>query len=323
MSDVQTPEGRPAGAGDRADAAFFAGHPVAFLRGQSDRWLESRGRLTEPVYLAPYGTCYEPVSWGDALALIAGRLRALPDPDRALFYAGGRASNEAAFALQLLARRFGTSNLPGCPVRGHGSGPGSRTTGAREKAPGDFLDRLRDEFGFEPPRGPGLDVAGAIRAMRGGRASVFIGVGGNFAAAAPDGDAAAAGLSECALTVHVSTRLNRSQVITGHEALILPCLEPTERDVTAAGEQYVTAGDPAGAVHAPAGRVAPASGRLRSEVAIVTGIGAALFGEDIGWAAMGADYSLIRRHIAAVGNPPAITRRDRACVAEQAQVTVG
>ena len=105
----------------RVDAEFFAAHPVAFLRQQSDHWLESNGRLTEPMYLAPGGTHYEPVAWDDAFRLIAGRLRSLDDPNRALFYTSGRASNEAAFAYQLLARRLGTNNLPDCSNMCHES----------------------------------------------------------------------------------------------------------------------------------------------------------------------------------------------------------
>jgi molybdopterin-dependent oxidoreductase alpha subunit len=496
----------------RVDAAFFAAHPVSFLRQQSDHWLESNGRLTEPMYLPPDGTHYQPIGWDDALRLIADRLRGLSDPNRALFYTSGRASNEAAFAYQLLARRTGTNNLPDCsnmchessgaaltetigigkgtvtledisdhaglivvvgqnpgtnhprmlaaleeakqrgakivavnpmpeaglmrfknpqkarglaghgtkladrflrvrvngdlalfagvnkallergavdhafiarytdgfeaaaaawrsldwdrleslsglsrsrieefaddviaadgvvvcwamgltqhrnavetirevmnflllrgnigrpgagpcPVRGHSNVQGDRTMGVWEKMPDAFLDRLRDEFGFEPPRAHGWDVVDSIRAMRDGKAEVFIGLGGNFAAATPDSDVTAAALARCALTVHVSTKLNRSHVITGREALILPCLGRTERDVQPGGDQFVTVEDSMSVVHASSGRLAPASAQLRSEVAIVAGLGAALFGEDIGWGAMGADYSVIRRHIAAV-----------------------
>ena len=496
----------------RVNAAFFAAHPVAFLREQSDHWLEANGRLTEPMYLAPGGTHYEPIPWDDAFRLIAGKLRALPDPNRALFYTSGRASNEAAFAYQLLARRLGTNNLPDCsnmchessgaalnqtigigkgtvtledisdhaalivvvgqnpgtnhprmlsaleeakrrgakivavnplpeaglmrfknpqnvrglaghgtkladrflpvrvngdlalfagvnkvlverdavdhafinkytegfaaaadawralswasveelsglsrarveefaddviaadsvivcwamgltqhknavetirevvnflllrgnigrpgagpcPVRGHSNVQGDRTMGVWEKMPDAFLDRLRDEFGFEPPREHGWDVVNSIRAMRDGKAEVFIGLGGNFAAAAPDSDVTAAALARCALTVHVSTKLNRSHVLPGREALILPCLGRTERDVQAGGEQHVTVEDSMSVVHASTGRLAPASEQLRSEVAIITGLAAELFGDDLGWTAMGADYSVIRRHIANV-----------------------
>jgi molybdopterin-dependent oxidoreductase alpha subunit len=506
----------------RADAAFFRAHSVAFLREQTDHWLEANGRLTEPMYLAEGATHYRPVGWDEALRLIAGRLRALDDPNRAVFYTSGRASNEAAFAYQLLARRLGTNNLPDCsnmchessgaaltetiglgkgtvtledisdhaglivvvgqnpgtnhprmlaaleeakkrgarivavnplpeagllrfknpqkasglaghgtkladrflrvrvngdlalfagvckallerddaalasgvypvldhpfieahtagfeaaaagwraldwaeverlsglsrsriegfaddvtaadgvivcwamgltqhanavqtirevmnflllrgnigrpgagpcPVRGHSNVQGDRSMGVWEKMPGAFLDRLRDEFGFDPPRAHGWDVVDSIRAMRDGKVSVFFALGGNFAAAAPDSEVTAAGLRRCDLTVHVSTKLNRSHVLTGREALILPCLGRTERDVQAAGEQYVTVEDSMSVVHASRGRLAPASRELRSEVAIITGLGAELFGDDLGWPAMGADYSVIREHIANV-----------------------
>jgi Molybdopterin oxidoreductase len=105
----------------RVDADFFAAHPVAFLREQSDHWLESNGRLTEPMYLAPGATHYRTITWDEALRLIAAKLRALDDPNRALFYTSGRASNEAAFAYQLLARRLGTNNLPDCSNMCHES----------------------------------------------------------------------------------------------------------------------------------------------------------------------------------------------------------
>jgi anaerobic selenocysteine-containing dehydrogenase len=107
-------------------------------------------------------------------------------------------------------------------------------------------------------------------------------------------------LARCGLTVHVATKLNRSHLLTGREALILPCLGRTERDVRDGREQFVTVEDSMAVVHASKGRLAPASSRLRSEVAIITGLAAELFGDDLGWTAMGADYSVIRGHIANV-----------------------
>ncbi|HVT67960.1 MAG TPA: hypothetical protein VHF26_09445, partial [Trebonia sp.] len=105
----------------RVGADFFAAHSIADLREQSDHWLESNGRLTEPMYLAPGADHYAPISYDDALDLVASRLRALPSPDRAVFYTSGRASNEAAFCYQLLARRLGTNNLPDCSNMCHES----------------------------------------------------------------------------------------------------------------------------------------------------------------------------------------------------------
>jgi molybdopterin-dependent oxidoreductase alpha subunit len=502
----------------RVDAAFFAEHSVADLRGQDDHWLEHNGRLTEPMYLAPGATHYAPIDWDSALELVAARLKALDDPNRAVFYTSGRASNEAAFLYQLLARRLGTNNLPdcsnmchessgaaltetlgvgkgtvslddladeadliilvgqnpgtnhprmlsaledakkrgarivavnplpeaglirfknpqspkgllgagtaladlflrvrvngdlalfagvnralleredanpatvfdhafinehcagfdaalshwrsldwddiethsglsqaqieafanevlssrkvivcwamgltqhrnavatireivnflllrgnigrpgagACPVRGHSNVQGDRSMGVWEKMPDDFLDGLRAEFGFDPPRAPGWDTVNAIRGMRDGKAEVFIGLGGNFAAATPDTELIEKSLAKLALTVQVATKLNRSQLCPGREALILPCLGRTEKDVRASGAQFVTVEDSMSMVHSSRGRLLPASPHLRSEVAIIAGLGHALFGEDVGWRAMSEDYRLIREHIAAV-----------------------
>ena len=499
----------------RVEPSFFATHAVSELRAWSDHDLERTGRLTEPMYLAPGADHYTPISWDAAIGLVADRLRGLDDPNRAAFYTSGRASNEAAFVYQLLARRLGTNNLPDCsnmchessgaalsetigigkgvvtlqditdhaeliivagqnpgtnhprmltaleeakqrgarivsinplpeagftrfrnpqtvrgivgpgtvladrhlqvrvngdlalfaalnrilvereeaapgtvldtdfierycdgfeatreawrsldwptleklsgvsrqqieqladdvmaagsiivcwamgltqhrnavptirevvnflllrgnigrpgagpsPIRGHSNVQGDRTMGIWEKMPDAFLDRLGEEFGFEPPREHGWDTVDTIRAMRDGRVEVFFALGGNFVAATPDTRATEAALANCALTVHVATKLNRSHVTPGREALILPCLGRTERDVQAAGEQFVTVEDSMSMVHASTGRLEPASPDLRSEVSIITALGHALFGEDLGWKSMGDDYRVIRRHI--------------------------
>ena len=500
---------------DRIGRAFFATHSIDELRAQSDHELELHGRLTEPMYLAPGSTHYEPISWDDALALCAARLKAMPSANRAAFYTSGRASNEAAFVFQLLARRLGTNNLPDCsnmchessgtaltetigvgkgtvnldditdhadlivivgqnpgtnhprmlsaleaakrrgarivsanplpeaglvrfknpqkargligrgtaltdrflsvrvngdlamfagvnkvllereerapgtvfdhafidtycdgfeeachgwrelewsaieaasglsrreiedfagdvmaansvivcwamgitqhrnavatireivnflllrgnigrpgagpsPIRGHSNVQGDRTMGIWEKMPDSFLDRLRDEFGFEPPREHGYDTVDTIRAMRDGRIDVFIALGGNFVAATPDTAVTETAMARCRLTVHVATKLNRSHLVHGEEALILPCLGRTERDHQASGDQFVTVEDSMSMVHESRGRLEPGSPHLRSEVSIVTGLGEALFGEDLGWRAMAGDYRVIRRHI--------------------------
>jgi molybdopterin-dependent oxidoreductase alpha subunit len=499
----------------RVTAEFFAEHSVADLRAQPDHWLEHNGRLTEPMYLAPDATHYTPISWDAAIELTAQRLRDLPDPTRAVFYTSGRASNEAAFVYQLLARRLGTNNLPDCsnmchessgkaltqaigigkgtvtlndiaehaelivivgqnpgtnhprmltaledakkrgarivainplheaglvkfrnpqtprglagpgtkladrylpvrvngdlalfagvnralleredaypgavldrdfidkycdgfdaaatawraldwaqlekhsglprkqiedftseviaadsvvvcwamgltqhrnavatireianflllrgnigrrgagaaPIRGHSNVQGDRTMGIWEQMPDTFLDKLHDEFGFEPPREHGWDTVDSIRAMRDGKVDVFVALGGNFAVATPDTDVTEAAVAKCALTVHVATKLNRSHLCHGREALILPCLGRTEVDVRSGVEQFVTVEDSMSMVHSSRGRLAPGSPHLRSEVAIVTALGHALFGDDVGWLQMGADYTQIRKHI--------------------------
>jgi molybdopterin-dependent oxidoreductase alpha subunit len=503
---------------DRISRDFFAAHSVTELREQDNHSLEHHGRLTEPLYLAPGADHYTPITWDEAFQLVAERLRALPDPNRAAFYTSGRASNEAAFLFQLLARRLGTNNLPDCsnmchessgtalvetigvgkgvvnldditdhaelivivgqnpgtnhprmlialekakkrgarivtanplpevglvrfknpqsvhgligggtkltdrylavrvngdlamfagvnkallareeaapgtifdrsfietycdgfdeacqawrdlewhliesqsgltrgqieyfasdavaaqsvvvcwamgitqhrnavatireivnflllrgnigrpgagpsPIRGHSNVQGDRTMGIWEKVPDAFLDRLRDEFGFEPPRAHGYDTVDTIRAMRDGKIGVFFALGGNFVAATPDTSVSEAAMKNCALTVHVATKLNRSHLCHGTEALLLPCLSRSERDVQSGGEQFLTVEDSMSMVHATRGRLDPGSEHLRSEVAIVCGLGQALFGEDIGWTAMSDEYAVIRRHISRV-----------------------
>ena len=500
---------------DRVGREFFAAHSVSELLEEDSHSLEHHGRLTEPMYLAPGMDHYVPITWDEAIELTADRLRALPDPNRAAFYTSGRASNEAAFVYQLLARRLGTNNLPDCsnmchessgsalnetigvgkgtvdldditdhaelivivgqnpgtnhprmltaleqakqrgarivsanplpeaglvrfknpqsvrgligggtkltdrslpvrvngdlamfagvnkallareeaepgtifdhdfietycdgfdeacrawrslqwseiesqsgltreelehfasdvvaaksvvvcwamgitqhrnavatireivnflllrgnigrpgagpsPIRGHSNVQGDRTMGIWEKMPDAFLDKLRDEFGFEPPRDHGYDTVNTIRAMRDGAIDVFFALGGNFVAATPDTAVTEAAMKNCALTVLVATKLNRSHLCHGREALLLPCLGRTECDVQAGGNQFVSVEDSMSIVHSSKGRLAPGSELLRSEVSIVAGLGRALFGEDIGWSEMANDYRVIRGHI--------------------------
>jgi molybdopterin-dependent oxidoreductase alpha subunit len=169
--------------------------------------------------------------------------------------------------------------------------------GIWEKMPDAFLDALGGEFGFESPRAPGWNTVETIRAMRDHNVDVFMALGGNFVAATPDTAVIEKAMGNCALTVHVATKLNRSHLFHGRQALLLPCLGRTERDVRGGTEQFVTVEDSMSMVHASRGRLAPASEQLRSEVAIVTELGHRLFGEDLGWRAMGADYRIIRKHI--------------------------
>ncbi|BBH67250.1 formate dehydrogenase subunit alpha [Actinoplanes sp. OR16] len=501
--------------GDRRTAGpeFFAAHPIGFLAGQTDHWLEKQGRLTHPMVRREGSDHYEPISWDDAFALVGAHLNDLGSPDEAAFYTSGRASNEAAFVYQLFARAFGTNNLPDCsnmchestgtalmrtigvgkgsvtledlhqadlivvsgqnpgtnhprmltaleiakrdgakilainplpeaglkrfdnpqkarglvgngtaladrllrirsngdlalwqaighlllrrgiadhdfiaaktvgfeawaehlstidktaveaatgltwseieeaadmlanakrivhcwamgitqhrnavatikefvnvallqgmigkpgaglcPVRGHSNVQGDRSMGIWEKPPALFLDRLRDEFGFEPPRDHGHDAVDTVKAFRDGRASVFVALGGNFVGAMSDTAVTAAAMRGAALTVQISTKLNRSHVEAGRTALILPTLGRTERDHTGGREQRITVEDSMSAVHASRGRSAPAGPLLRSEVDILCGIAAATLGDrhDIPWAEFASDYEEIRERIGRV-----------------------
>jgi len=478
----------------RVEPEFFAAHSLDELRAHDDWWLGQQGRLTHPMVLDEGDTHYRPISWDDALALVADELRSLDDPDEAVFYTSGRTSNEAAFLYQLLVRGMGTNNLPDCsnmchessgsaltetigigkgtvsiddiheadllivagqnpgtnhprmlsvlekakqrgatiiavnplpeaglmrfenpqtvrgvafggtkladefvqirlggdqalfqaigkhlleseaadggvldhefiaahtsgfdayrqamadaswrdlvaatglpekalrrvgeavrtskativcwamgltqhkhsvptlrdvvnmlllqgnigrpgagvcPVRGHSNVQGDRTVGIYEKPSTAFLDALDAEFGFAAPREHGFDTVQAIRAMRDGRVRFFMSMGGNFVSATPDTAVVEAGMARVGLTVHVSTKLNRSHVVTGRRALILPTLGRTDRDRRGGREQRVTVEDSMGAVHASRGRLAPPSEEMLSEVAIVARLSALVFG---------------------------------------------
>jgi formate dehydrogenase major subunit len=204
-----------------------------------------------------------------------------------------------------LALAQGNIGKPGAglfPVRGHSNVQGDRTMGIWEKPPPKFLDALQQEFGFDPPREHGFDTVDSIRALRDGRVHVFVGLGGNFLQATPDTEVTGAALRSARLTVQISTKLNRSHLVCGQTALILPTLGRTERDVQASGPQVITVEDSVCSVHASRGPLEPASPQLRSEVAIVTGIAEATLGDryGIGWAAMRDDYRRIREHISRV-----------------------
>ncbi|MGZ4448288.1 MAG: FdhF/YdeP family oxidoreductase, partial [Nocardioides sp.] len=204
-----------------------------------------------------------------------------------------------------LAFLQGNIGKPGAglfPVRGHSNVQGDRTMGIWERPPGHFLDSLRDEFDFEPPREHGFDAVAAVKAFRDGKAKVFFGMGGNFVSAMSDTAVTEDALRQAELTVHVSTKPNRSHVVTGREALILPALGRSEKDLTGGRPQRVTVEDSVCSVHASQGPLAPASPHLRSEVDIVCSMALATLGEQHGipWQAFRDDYTEVRRRIARV-----------------------
>lgn len=502
----------------RVDAAFFAAHTVAELAGWTDFALEDQGRLTEPMVYDPETDTYVPISWDAAFALIGEELRALDHPDQAAFYTSGRLSNEASFLYQLMAREFGTNNLPDCsnmcheasgralkasiatgkgtadledwescdalfvigvnaasnaprmltslaeavrrgaqvvhvnplveagatrtivphefvdmalfratdtstdnlqvrpggdlalirgmakvvfeaaqsdpsvldheflraytngadayralveatpwadlirqsglaeaeirraaqiylraertviswclgvsqhehgvdtvreivnllmlrgnigrpgtgpsPVRGHSNVQGNRTCGIDHDPAEAWLARLDEVCGIRSPRTHGLDTVHTIAAMSSGAVRVFIGMGGNFVRAAPDPVMTAEGMRRCALTVHVSTKLNRSHLVHGQRALILPCLGRTERDEQASGRQGISSEDAMSSVQLSIGVRRPASPHLRSEPAIIAGIArATLPASATPWDEYVADYDRIRDVMAQV-----------------------
>ncbi len=199
----------------------------------------------------------------------------------------------------------GSIGRPGaglCPVRGHSNVQGDRTMGIWERPKPEFLDALRDEFHFEPPREPGFDTVESVKALAAGRARVFFAMGGNFVSAVSDTDVTEQAMGNAELTVHVSTKLNRSHVVHGRTALILPALGRSEKDLTGGREQRVTVEDSMSAVHASKGPLDPASDQLRSEVDIVCSLALATLGGEHGipWGVFRSDYSTIRQRIARV-----------------------
>jgi molybdopterin-dependent oxidoreductase alpha subunit len=201
--------------------------------------------------------------------------------------------------LHLLTGKIGQPRSGLCPVRGHSNVQGDRTMGIWEKMPEPFLQRLETEFQFTAPRRHGYDTCAAIQAMHAGKAKVFFALGGNFLSASPDTHYTATAMRRCEWTVQVSTKLNRGHLITGKNALILPCLGRTEKDIQSSGLQYVTVENSMGVVHSSEGRLNPASEHLLSEVSIICRLAAqTLAGKSkVDWEGLPENYDKIRDHI--------------------------
>ncbi|MER8014899.1 FdhF/YdeP family oxidoreductase [Streptomyces griseoluteus] len=201
----------------------------------------------------------------------------------------------------LLRGNIGREGAGAAPNRGHSNVQGNRTCGVTNAPEPEFLDRLAEVCGFDPPREKGLDVVGTLEAMARGDIKVFVGMSGNFALASPDTAFAYAALRKVDLTVYVSTKLNRSHIVHGRRALILPCLGRTERDVQAGGPQRISVEDGDSMVHLSQGNRPPASPHLLSEPAIIAGLArAALPGSGTPWEWYVEDYDRIRDTMAKV-----------------------
>lgn len=278
------------------DRAFIDTHTAGF-----DEWLEHIRRVDLDIVLEATGL----------------ELRQLQDTARALINSNatiicwamgltqqthGVATIEEAVNLLLMRGMIGKPGAGVCPVRGHSNVQGDRTMGIWEKMPETFLSALDTEFGITSPREHGLDAVEAIRAMRDRPGTVFMAMGGNFVSATPDTGVTEAALRGCSLTVQVSTKLNRSHLVHGRTALILPSLGRTDTDIQATGKQFVTVEDSMSMVHRSRGGLTPSSPHMRSEVAIICGAAEALFSSDhpVPWNSFAADYDLIRDSISRV-----------------------
>ena len=199
----------------------------------------------------------------------------------------------------LLGGHIGREGAGPCPVRGHSNVQGDRTMGIWERMNDKFMQRLGEEFSFAPPSQHGADTVEALKQMHGGRIQFFFGMGGNFLSATPDTEYTARALQNCRLTAHVSTKLNRSHLITGEVALILPCLGRSEIDRQAMGDQFVTVEDSMGVVSSSRGHLEPASDDLLSEPAIVARLAHATLGDrsTVRWQELAGNYDHIRDHI--------------------------
>jgi molybdopterin-dependent oxidoreductase alpha subunit len=288
---------------------------VAFLKGVMKEILAAPDALAhgfireQTVGFDDFAAALNEVAWDDITeqsGLARAQIRAAAEvfiaSERTIFcwamgltqHANAVGNIQEIVNLMLLRGQVGKRGAGLCPVRGHSNVQGDRTMGIWEKPPAAFLDKLEQEFNFAPPRRHGLDTVEAIKAMHAGRAHVFFALGGNFLSATPDTEFTAAALRRCRLTAHVSTKLNRAHLITGCQALILPCLGRTEDD----GGQFVTVENSMGVVHSSRGALEPASAHLLSEPAIVARLAKAVLGQD--WSAFANDYDLIRERIARV-----------------------
>jgi molybdopterin-dependent oxidoreductase alpha subunit len=298
------------------------GSDVAVLKGMMKWVMEAEknapGRVVDHGFIRAHATGFEELvadlqatSWQqieEQTALTRAQLKAAAD-----IYVRSRATivtwamgltqhdnavdNIIAIANLLLLRgNVGRPGAGAAPIRGHSNVQGDRTVGI-DHAPGaPLLDALERVFGFQPPRTHGLDVVGTIAAMAEGRVRFFMSMGGNFFSASPDHGLLERAMRTPDLSVYVLTRLNRSALVHGREAMIWPCLGRTERDVQAGGEQFVTVEDSMSIVHASRGSNKPASPQLKSEPAIVAGLAKATLpdGGGLDWDALVADYDRIR-----------------------------
>lgn len=209
--------------------------------------------------------------------------------------------------LLLLKGSIGKKGAGTCPVRGHSNVQGDRTVGIMHHVSKPLNQSLEKAFGIIPPHKEGLDTVHAIEAMHQGKAKVFVALGGNFLSAASDTHYTSEALQNCKLTISVSTKLNRTHLITGETALILPTLGRSEQDLNEGKKRFITVENSMGKVHRSSGILPPCSDQLQSEPMIIGGMAQAYFdqnkdmpGAKIAWQQLGGDYEAIREKIGEV-----------------------
>lgn len=201
--------------------------------------------------------------------------------------------------LLLLKGSIGKPGAGTCPVRGHSNVQGDRTVGIWDKPKPELLDKIKEVYGFEPPRDHGYDVVKSISAMHNEKAKVFFGLGGNFISATPDTNYTAEALRKCNLTVHVSTKLNRSHLVHGKEAIILPCYGRSDKDEHDGTVQFVSCENSTGVVQMSKGILKPVSDDLLAEPVIICRLAKATLGSRsvVDWDKYEKNYDTIRDDI--------------------------
>ncbi len=212
----------------------------------------------------------------------------------------GSQSLEMLTNLLMLRGNLGRPGAGISPVRGHSNVQGQRTVGISEKPELVPLDRIAALFGFEPPRETGMTTVEVVQGLLDDRVKGFVSLGGNFARAIPDQGRSDGAWKRLGLNVQIATKLNRSHLLVGPKAWLLPCLVRAEEDMQASGPQWVSMEDSLSHVHASRGKRTPASPQLRSEVAIVAGIAAATLEPNprVAWEGWTGDYTRVRGLIA-------------------------
>ncbi len=198
--------------------------------------------------------------------------------------------------LMLLRGNIGKPGAGLCPVRGHSNVQGQRTVGIADDPKLVPLDKLKALYGFDPPTRPGMKTVDVCEAILKSKVNAFIGLGGNFVRAIPDSTRMEPAWQRLPLTVQIATKLNRSHLINGKVAYLLPCLGRIERDVQDGKPQTVSVEDSTSCIHASFGQREPTSDHLLSEPRIVAELAKAVLGErsTVDWDAWVADYSRVR-----------------------------
>ncbi|WP_340199984.1 FdhF/YdeP family oxidoreductase [Ascidiimonas sp. W6] len=201
--------------------------------------------------------------------------------------------------LLLLKGAIGKPNSGTCPVRGHSNVQGDRSVGIMHYVNKGLNERIKKHLGFTPPEKEGVDTVGCMEAMHEGKAKIFMALGGNFLMAASDTEYTAKGLQNCELTIQVSTKLNRTHLVTGKTALILPTFGRSEKDMKNGNLRFITIENSMGRVRQSKGLLKPTSEHIKSEPDIIAELAHTHFGKDhpVNWKAMGEDYNLIRKKI--------------------------